>query len=156
MQHQEPVVRPTNTQYERAHATVANELARAEAKAQALTAALGLPLAVLVALAPSRHLPPVATALVALGAAGLVAAMVMVLLVVRPRLDGQVRGSWLHWANCTADDLAADLTTEQLSSQVVILSQLARSKYKGLRRAIDTTIVALLVLAAAVVAVVLT
>ncbi|MFJ5099063.1 hypothetical protein [Streptomyces sp. NPDC088557] len=60
-------------------------MGRTDAKASALLTVLSLPLA------------------------ALAAAMLLVLLIVRPRLGGDVSGSYLHWATCTPREAAADI-----------------------------------------------
>ncbi|MGA4803574.1 Pycsar system effector family protein [Streptomyces lavendulocolor] len=56
-----------------------------------------------------RALPAPAAVFIGAGAVALVAAMLLVLVVVRPRVDGTPRGSYLHWAQCTPDEVLADL-----------------------------------------------
>jgi hypothetical protein len=51
--------------YDTALATILTELTRADGKAAALLAALGLPLSVLVVTVPGQHLPVAVTALAA-------------------------------------------------------------------------------------------
>lgn len=125
------------------------EISRTDAKASALLTAFSIPLAVLVAAVPGHDLPTAAAVLVALGAASLVAAMLVVLLVVRPRLGGNTRGSYLHWANCTPEQVRADLATDPTAERIVQLSQIAAAKYRALKTAIDITAGALVLLALA-------
>ncbi|MEU9056243.1 Pycsar system effector family protein [Streptomyces sp. NPDC048384] len=113
--------------------------ARTDTKAAALLTAFGLPLAVLVATLPSRHLNPAASVLVGLGAVGLVAAILVVLLAVRPARAGRPRGSYLYWAGCTAEDVAADVAVDRRPERIVALSKVAVHKYAALRLAIDIT-----------------
>ncbi|MGK4578440.1 Pycsar system effector family protein [Kitasatospora sp. HPMI-4] len=134
--------------YEAAKADVTAELVRTDAKAATLLTALSLPLGVLVVAVPSHHLAPVTTALVLLGGAGLVAAGLLALAVIRPNLT-VTRGTWLYWANCTTRQLAADLAADQREARLLNLSQLTRRKYARLQRAVDVTALSLLVLAAA-------
>lgn len=130
-------------------AAVHAEIARADTKSSALLAAFGLPLAVLVAAAPGAALPWPAAVLVGAGAVGLVAALVIVLTAVRPRLDAAPRGSYLYWARCTPAEVLADpATLDDRAAQLVRLSQIARRKYKALRLAGDLTCIALLALTA--------
>ncbi|MFE3603442.1 Pycsar system effector family protein [Streptomyces sp. NPDC059142] len=127
------------------------EIARTDTKAGSLLAALGLPLAVLVPTVPGRNLPAVAMALVGAGAAGLVAAMVMVLLVILPRIAGAPRRTYLYWATCTPQEVTADLETPaDPAEDIVRLSRIARDKYAILCAAIYTTVLALTALATAV------
>ncbi|MEU6467469.1 Pycsar system effector family protein [Streptomyces sp. NPDC046976] len=135
-----------DVQLNQARTDVITEIVRTDSKAAALLTAFGIPLAVLVATVPGRHINSAAAVLVGLGAVGLVAAMLTVLLVVRPRLGGNGTGSFLHWADCTAEDVIADLTTDSRVDRLVTLSQIARQKYKALRLAVDVTAAALLFL----------
>jgi hypothetical protein len=130
-------------------AAVRTEIQRADTKATALLTALSLPLAVLAAVVPGRDLPVASAALVAVGGAGLLAAMVAALSVLRPRIGGAPPGTFLYWATCTPEQLLADLARQgQLAEDLVRLSVLARAKFGRLRLAVDITTGALTVLAA--------
>ncbi|WP_405776008.1 Pycsar system effector family protein [Streptomyces sp. NBC_01538] len=102
---------------------------------------------------PGHALPRAAAVLVGAGVVGLVAAMLVVLLVVRPRLARAARGSFLYWAECTPEGLLKDLQNPSddtaRAAHVIHLSQLARRKYRGLRLAGDVTAASLVALAAA-------
>jgi hypothetical protein len=133
-----------------ATATVLAEISRTDAKSGVLLTAFSLPLAALVAAVPGKPLPGLSAVLVGAGTVGLVAAMLVVLLVVRPRLGGARSGSFLYWSLCTADELLADLQAPaDRADHVVHLSRIAKRKYKGLRLAGDLTAAALVALAAA-------
>ncbi|MFI9214297.1 Pycsar system effector family protein [Streptomyces sp. NPDC053253] len=123
-----------------ATATVLAEISRTDAKSGVLLTAFSLPLAALVASVPNRSLSGLASTLVAGGAVGLVLAMLVVLVVVRPRLGGAVRGSYLYWSIATADEVVQDLVepTNQVD-HVMQLSVIAKRKYRGLQLAIDIT-----------------
>ncbi|MDT9686395.1 DUF5706 domain-containing protein [Streptomyces sp. TRM76323] len=143
---------PTNidARLDAATTTVLAEISRTDAKAGVLLTSFSLPLAALVATVPGRDLPPLAAVCVGAGTVGLVAAMLTVLVVVRPRLDGEHRGSYLHWARCTPDQVLADLAAPTGQAEHVIrLSEIARRKYGGLRLAVDITGTSLVALAAA-------
>ncbi|MFI9206281.1 Pycsar system effector family protein [Streptomyces sp. NPDC053048] len=115
-----------------------------------MLSAFSLPLAALVASVPGNPLPTTPAVLVGIGAIGLVTAMLVVLLVIRPRLGAGARGNFLHWANCTPETLMADLQNPgDRAADVIRLSQIARRKYLGLRIAGDITGAALIALAAA-------
>lgn len=133
----------------RARDHVAAEITRTDTKATALLTAFGIPFAVLVATVPGRDFPTAAAVLAGAGTVGLVAALLTVLLALRPRLGGTTRGSYLHWAQCTPEDITEDLATDRNAEHIVQLSQAAVQKYKALRRAIDLTAAALCVLALA-------
>ncbi|EDY49047.1 Pycsar system effector family protein [Streptomyces clavuligerus] len=72
---------------------------------------LVLLLTVVLATVPGRDLPSHSALLIGTGALGLAAAVVVVLLVVRPSLSGAPHGTFLHWATCTPQEVAADLAT---------------------------------------------
>lgn len=142
---------PTGTRYEAKRGLLLAELTRTDGKASALLAALGLPLGVLVVAVPSHDLGPVTTALVMLGGAGLVAAALLALQVLRPSLGSGpgTPGTWVYWARCSREDLAVDLDTDHGPEPVQELALLALAKFKNLRWAVDCTAAALVVLAAA-------
>ncbi|MEW1723867.1 Pycsar system effector family protein [Streptomyces sp. NPDC093109] len=125
------------------------EIGRSDTKAGNLLGALGLPLAVLVAVVPGRDLPAAAAVLAGTGTIGLIAAMLIVLLVVRPDITGRPRGSYLYWADCTPAEVVEDLTHDHRAEHLVQLAILARAKYRALRWAIHVTAAALLALVAA-------
>lgn len=126
------------------------EITRTDSKAGALLTALGLPLAVLVGVLPGAGLSGPAAVLAALGGVGLLAAMLTVLAVLRPRITTVLPGTYLHWARCTPEELAADLAAPTAHGpQLIHLSQIALRKYEGLRLAGDLAAAALVLLAAA-------
>jgi hypothetical protein len=131
--------------------TVLAEISRTDAKSGVLLTSFSLPLAALVAAVPGKALPGVSAVLVGVGTVGLVAAMLVVLFAVRPRLGGAARGSFLYWSLCTTpDELLADLQAPaDRATHVVHLSRIAKRKYKGLRLAGDITAASLVALAAA-------
>ncbi|AXU16799.1 Pycsar system effector family protein [Streptomyces clavuligerus] len=130
--------------------TVLAEVARTDGKAGTLLASFSLPLAVLLAAVPGRGLPAHSTVLIALGTAGLVAAMLVVLFVVRPSITGIRRGTFLYWARCTPQEAAGDvaaLDSRGQAEDLVRVSRLARRKFLGLRWAGDITAASLTALA---------
>ncbi|MFI9311265.1 Pycsar system effector family protein [Streptomyces triculaminicus] len=136
-----------------ATAAVLAEISRTDAKSGVLLTSFSLPLAALVAAVPGHDLPPAVGILVGAGAVGLIAAMLVVLLVVHPRLSGAPRGSFLYWSLCTPQDLVQDLQTpDDHVAQVIHLSQIARRKYAGLRLAGIITGASLIALGAALLA----
>ncbi|MCX4482233.1 DUF5706 domain-containing protein [Streptomyces cellulosae] len=139
-----------DTRLDAATTTVLAEISRTDAKSGVLLTSFSLPLAALVAAVPGKTLPGLSAVLVGVGTVGLVAAMLVVLLAVRPRLGGAARGSFLYWSLCTADEVLADLQAPtDRAAHVVHLSRIAKRKYKGLRLAGDITAAALVALAAA-------
>ncbi|MFD3700692.1 Pycsar system effector family protein [Streptomyces sp. NPDC058646] len=139
----------TTARLTQARTEVIAEMGRTDAKASALLTVLGIPLAVLIAAVPGRDLPAAAAVLVGLGVAGLAAAMLMVLAIVLPRLGGDTRGSYLHWATCTPEEVTADLSVDRGAERLVALSKIALKKMRALRIAIFTTAGALGALALA-------
>ncbi|MFI9206404.1 Pycsar system effector family protein [Streptomyces sp. NPDC053048] len=132
-----------------ADGTVHKEIERSEPKASAILSAFSLPLAVLVATIPGHHLPPAAAVLVAIGALGLAAAMIAVLLTIRPRITGAPRGTFLYWATLDPSrpqDLIDDLLDDHRAEDVIRLAKLAREKHRRTRLAINTTVAALVAL----------
>lgn len=143
----------TDARLDAANATVLAEISRTDAKSAVLLTSFSLPLAALVAAVPGRALPAAAAVLIGAGTVGLVTAMLVVLLVARPRLTGAARGSFLYWSLCTPEDLVEDLQhPADRATHVIHLSQIARRKYRGLRIAGDITGASLVALAAALLA----
>ncbi|MCC2278905.1 DUF5706 domain-containing protein [Streptomyces sp. ET3-23] len=142
----------TDDQLASAHAEVMAEIARTDSKASALLTALGIPLAVLVAVLPGHELPLAGTVLAGIAVAGMVAAMLATLLVLRPHIGNATRGSFLHWAECTAEEVLADLAVDRRTAQLVVRSQIARRKFAALRTAIHITAGSVAVLALALLA----
>ncbi|MFE7620177.1 Pycsar system effector family protein [Streptomyces sp. NPDC057496] len=144
---------PIDARLDAATTTVLAEISRTDAKSGVLLTAFSLPLAALVATIPGRRLSGLAAVLTGIGTLGLVAAMLVVLVAVRPRLGGAARGSFLYWSLCTADELRDDLTaTTDRAEHVIQLSRIARKKYRGLRAAVDITAASLFALALALLA----
>ncbi|MBX7471255.1 hypothetical protein K1Y80_34925 [Streptomyces sp. MAG02] len=139
-----------DTRLDAANATVLAEISRTDAKSGVLLTSFSLPLAALVAVVPGHDLPLVVGVLVGAGAIGLIAAMLVVLVVVHPRLSGAARGSFLYWSLCTPQDLVKDLQApDDRLTHVIHLSQIARRKYEGLRLAGIITGASLVALGAA-------
>ncbi|MFD8992284.1 Pycsar system effector family protein [Streptomyces goshikiensis] len=144
-----PAADTTSARLLQARADVIAEMGRTDAKASGLLTVLGIPLAVLIAAVPGHDLPVAATVLVGLGVAGLAAAMVLVLAILLPRLGGDARGSFIHWATCTPEEVTADLAVDRSVERLVALSEFAVKKMRSLRVAILTTAGALGALALA-------
>ncbi|MFD5565572.1 MULTISPECIES: Pycsar system effector family protein [Kitasatospora] len=144
-----PPAPPVTNRHEKKRELVLAELTRTDAKASALLAALGLPLGVLVVAVPSHDLEPMTTALVMLGGAGLAAAALLALQVLRPVLGPGRPGTWVYWARCSFDELAADLETDHGTEPVQAMAKLTLAKFRRLRWAVDCTAAALVVLAIA-------
>ncbi|WP_330335769.1 DUF5706 domain-containing protein (plasmid) [Streptomyces sp. NBC_00536] len=132
---------------EAATTTVLAEISRTDAKSAVLLTAFSLPLAVLVASIPGHPVTGLAAALIAAGAVGLIIAMLLVLVVVRPSLGGAVPGTYLYWATATPEEVIQDLQkpTHRVE-HIVQLSSIAKRKYRGLQVAIDVTRTSLVLL----------
>ncbi|MFF7254809.1 Pycsar system effector family protein [Streptomyces microflavus] len=142
-------MRSEDEQLAQAHAEVMAEIARTDGKASALLSALGIPLAVLVAVLPGRELPAAGTVLAGVAVAGMVAAMLSTLRVLEPHIGNTTQGSFLRWANCTPDEVLADLAVDRRKAQLVVRSQIARRKFAMLRIAIRITAASVVILALA-------
>lgn len=140
----------SNERLDAAIAGIHAELGRTDAKAGALLAALAIPFAVLTATLPGRSLSTPTTVLALLGTLGLGAAMGTVLWTIRPGLRTAARGTFLYWADCTADQVLADMASDSRAEVVPVLSRLARRKYRALSRAFAVTTVSFGVLVIAV------
>ncbi|MEV3858461.1 Pycsar system effector family protein [Streptomyces sp. NPDC050095] len=132
-----------------AHAEVMAEIGRTDTKATALLTALAIPLAVLVAAIPGHHLSTAGITLLSIAVAGLIAAMLVTLFVLRPHIGNTTQGSFLHWATCTPDEALADLAVDRRKGQLVVRSKIARRKYAVLGVAIYLTAGSVVVLALA-------
>lgn len=121
-----------------ARTDVITEFGRTDAKAAALVSAFGIPFAVLVAALPGRELNPVAAVLVGLGAVGLVAAIIVVLLAMRPPRVGRPRGSFYYWAACTTpQEVIADVVVDRRAERLIVLSSALDRKFAALRLATE-------------------
>ncbi|MFV8133243.1 Pycsar system effector family protein [Streptomyces syringium] len=144
------LVEATGSLRAEARAEVRAEISRTDTKSGVLLTAVSLPLAALVATVPGRSLHGAPAVLAGLGAIGLVAAMLTVLVVICPHLSGTPRGSYLYWATCTPEEVLEDLADPDTRvKDLVRLSEIASRKYRGLQLAIYITAVSLAVLVAA-------
>ncbi|MYR63661.1 integral membrane plasmid transfer protein [Streptomyces sp. SID625] len=121
---------------------VTTEIGLTDGKASLLLAFNGAVLAGLASLA-GRHLPTLTTVLGCLAVAALGSATVLLLLVVRPRLDGTDRASFPHWARLTEHEIRACMTGDTRAARIRALSRIALGKYGRLRHAVDFTLAAL-------------
>ncbi|GAB2606823.1 hypothetical protein GCM10027168_44580 [Streptomyces capparidis] len=150
-----PTTDRTDAALDQALVSVTSELGRTDQKAGLLLALDGGLLAVFAALrsntggAAALDLPAPARATAALGAAALVASVVLLLISVRPRLAGRHRTGLVHWADLEPEQLATALRRDHRPEQITVLSRLARSKFELLRQAIDLSLAAVLLLTAA-------
>ncbi|WP_308216234.1 AAA family ATPase [Streptomyces ortus] len=126
-------------------AAVAGEIVRTDGKSSLLLAFTG---EVLVGLAsPADHdLPPATRLCGALAALALAAASVLLLIVVRPRLRGDARGSFTHWARLDEDGIRACMHDDHWAAHIRTLSTIAVRKFGHLQRAVDLILGALALL----------
>ncbi|MFI9187648.1 Pycsar system effector family protein [Streptomyces goshikiensis] len=134
-----------------AHAEVKAEIVRTDSKTGLLLAFVGAVMAG--AWTTAKDLPLTLPAYVTGGAglALLLAAAVLLLRSVRPRLGGD--GGFPLWATLTPQQIAATTETRDLAADVVTFSRIAVAKYTLLRRAVDLVLAAgaLLLIAALIV-----
>jgi len=135
----------TTTHLDRAHAEVRAEIARVDTKAGLLLALEGAAAAGLWTAATVRPLPAPAVALLAVSGAFVVAAVVVLLLAVRPRLDspGGVRHGFPLWATLTPVELGEHLAEQDLAADIAGLARLATAKFGRLQHAVDLTLTAI-------------
>jgi hypothetical protein len=128
----------------------AGEISRTDNKAGLLLALDGVLVAAVATL--GSNLPIAALILAGLGVVALVAAVVLGLLVVRPRLgtpNGNDRGSFVHWAACTDAEVVESLADDRRVTRVRVLSWIALRKMRFLQHATTATLIAVVSLAAA-------
>uniref|UniRef100_UPI002F9133CC Pycsar system effector family protein n=1 Tax=Streptomyces sp. NBC_01562 TaxID=2975879 RepID=UPI002F9133CC len=129
-------------------ASVASEIGRTDGKSSLLLAFNGAVLAGLASVA-DKDLPPVTKAFGALAVLALGAAAVLLLLVVRPRLRGDDKASFPHWARLDEDEIRGCMDADTRAARIRVLSTLAVRKFTHLRRAVDLSLAALVLLALA-------
>ncbi|MFJ6650562.1 Pycsar system effector family protein [Streptomyces sp. NPDC091290] len=129
-------------------ASVVHEIARTDSKASLLLAFDGAVLAGLASLA-EPGLPTVTKTFGALAVLALGVSSVLLLLVVRPRLRGDDKASFPHWARLKEDEIRACMQGDSRPAQIGVLSCLAVRKFTQLRRAVDMSLAALVLLAPA-------
>ncbi|MFE2104323.1 Pycsar system effector family protein [Kitasatospora sp. NPDC059463] len=152
---EEPAGPNPNETLGRAHTEVTTDMGRVEAKVAALLSALGLPLAVLAAVVPNRHLPTAVAFLLGIAGAGMVAGAVAALAALLPLgvTGASAPGSFLRWAECvTADQVLDDLATDRRAARLIQRSQLLRRKFRMLRLAVQFGMAAVVFLALALAA----
>jgi Pycsar effector protein len=137
----------TDTNLTDALTAVAGEISRTDTKASLLLALDGVLVAAVATL--GSNLPAVGLALAAVGVVALVAATVLGILVVRPRLGGHDRSSFPYWATCPVEEIEAGMAKDRRSLRIKVLSGIAMAKMRALQRAADCTLIAVVALAAA-------
>jgi hypothetical protein len=138
----------TDANLDDACAAVAGEISRTDGKASLLLAFNGAVLAGLASVA-DQDLPPATKACGGLAAAALGAAAVLLLLVVRPRLRGDDRSSFPHWARLGEAEIRASMDGDTRPARIRVLSAIAVRKFTLLRRAVDLLLTAVVMLAPA-------
>ncbi|MFG2234881.1 Pycsar system effector family protein [Streptomyces sp. NPDC048723] len=138
----------TDKNLDAACASVANEIARTDGKASLLLAFNGAVLAGLASVA-DKDLPAATKVTGALAVLALGVAAVLLLLVVRPRLRADDRASFPHWARLDEDQIRSCMEGDTRATRIRVLSTLAVRKYLHLRRAVDLSLAALVLLALA-------
>lgn len=114
------------------------ELARADSKASLLLALTGAALAGTGSAAPQLALPAAAVATGAAGITALAVATVLLLLTVRPSLDGT---GWPMWHRLARAELQARFDAGTGTDEVEVLQAAARRKFRRLRTAVDSVLV---------------
>ncbi|AEW98311.1 Pycsar system effector family protein [Streptantibioticus cattleyicolor] len=127
---------------------IQSDLARAEGKASLLLALAGAALAALVSVATSRRLPVPVAVPGYLGGAALLAAVVILLLAVRPDLKGT---GWTAWPRLSGDQLRGRLASGYEVELLRFMAALATRKFRLIRAAVDCVLVGLGLLALAAV-----
>ncbi|MFJ2909331.1 Pycsar system effector family protein [Streptomyces sp. NPDC087228] len=131
-----------------AHAEVKAEIARTDTKTGLLLAFIGALLAGVWTVAKDADLPAAAYAVGGLGVVLLVSAAGLLLRAVRPNMSGAVTGFPL-WATLTAEEIRTALDTDRRGQDIANLSRIAVAKFTNLRRAVDLTCTAGVLLAVA-------
>ncbi|MFE4373287.1 Pycsar system effector family protein [Streptomyces sp. NPDC056835] len=138
-----------------AHAEVKAEIARTDNKTGLLLAFIGALLAGVWTVAKDVSLPAGALVVGGTGVALLVAAAGLLLRAVRPNLGGARPVGFPRWATLTAEEIRTELDEDKRAQHIAALSRIAVCKFANLRRAVDLTCVAgVLLIVAAVIAIV--
>jgi len=127
-------------------AHVIGDVSRTDNKAGLLLGLDGVLAAAVAILAQAKGAEPVIIAPVV---AVLLAATVLAVLVVRPRIAPDDRSSYAHWATRTRPELRAELVPDRRLDRLSVLSALCHRKMLLLRWASDLTILALAAIAVA-------
>jgi hypothetical protein len=126
-------------------AAVMTEIGRTDTKASLLLAFNGAVIAGLAG-AADKQLPLPCRLAGGTAIVTLAASAVLLLLVVRPRLggaDGSTdRSSFPYWAKCDAQQICTEMREDRRPDRIRVMSQIAKRKYVGLRRAIDLSLAA--------------
>lgn len=124
-----------------AHTEVKSEIARTDTKASLLLAFNGVALAGTWSVGAQPWVPLVARLVGGIAVVMLLASVVVLLLVVRPRISPTAhRVGFPRWAELTAQELTAEMADPCTAAHVVALSGIAVVKMRRLQRAIDLTL----------------
>ncbi|MFE3825245.1 Pycsar system effector family protein [Streptomyces sp. NPDC059092] len=132
-----------------AHAEVKAEIARTDSKTSLLLAFIGALLAGVWTVAKDVHLPVAAYVVGGAGVVLLVVAAGLLLGAVRPNLSGAAVAGFPLWATLTAEEIRDHLAEDRRGADIANLSRIAVRKFAGLRRAVDLTRTAGVLLAVA-------
>ncbi|MET9533525.1 Pycsar system effector family protein [Streptomyces sp. NPDC006649] len=143
----------TDTNLDAALAHTVSEISRTDTKAGLLLTLDGLLVAALSFL--GTHVHGLALVLAVLGAVALVGAVVLALLVIRPRLaaPGQTvsdRGHFGYYATADPAEIAETLSEDRRPVRLQALSRIALRKMLQLRRSGDASLLAVVTIAAAI------
>ncbi|MEV5902857.1 Pycsar system effector family protein [Streptomyces sp. NPDC052127] len=135
--------------------TLIGTLGRCDNKASVLLALTGAGLAIVVPAAAEADPPASVLTVGGLGVAAWVAAIVCLLLTVRPHLSNDDGASWPHWSKLTRDEIHGRMGEDRRTGRIKVLSDMARTKFTYVRWAVDLMLAGMTFLtAAAVVAVI--
>lgn len=115
---------------------VTAEIARCDTKAGLLLALAGAGLAVAGSGVTDYHLPVAAQIVGGCGAAAVVAAIVALLLAVRPDTGGTSPVGWPRWATCTPDQMRQEVREDGRAERICALARIAARKMRGIRTAV--------------------
>ncbi|WP_327335114.1 Pycsar system effector family protein [Streptomyces anulatus] len=128
-----------------------SDLARTDTKAGLLLTLDGLLVAALSL--SGTHLNGLSVILAAAGTLALISSVILSLLVIRPRLTGRDltdRSSYTYYANAAPAEIAQALTEDRRPARLTALSRIALRKMRLLQIAGDTTLAAVILIAAAI------
>ncbi|MER7577473.1 Pycsar system effector family protein [Streptomyces sp. NPDC126514] len=135
----------TDKKLDDACAAVASEISRTDNKSSLLLAFVGALLAGLASVA-DKDLPPATKALGAAAVLALSTAAALLLLVVRPNLNGADKASFPYWARIDEEEIRACLDGDTRPAQIRVLSTIAVTKFTRLRHAVHLSLAALALL----------
>ncbi|WP_405542760.1 DUF5706 domain-containing protein [Streptomyces phaeochromogenes] len=131
--------------------TLTGTLGRCDNKASVLLALTGAGLAIVVPAAAEVDPPAIVLTVGGLGAAAWVAAIVFLLLTVRPHLSNDDGASWPHRSKLSRDEIHGRMGEDGRAGRIKVLSDMARTKFTYVRWAVDLMLAGMAFLTAAVV-----